>query len=325
MVIFVKCQAPGNSIPGAWHFCKIFILVFGFRLSLLFRGLVGHDIKDYMQKGNIDMPAIRRAKSFAFHLKDQSLIDDAAQLAFYFFMMFFPFLLFVVTLLRYVPLESSRFVQYVITQAPPTVGQLIEQNVTELSNQQQSGLFSLGIIITLFATSNSIHATIRSINKTYGVEETRSFFHIRGLTIVFALFALFIMIIQLTLPIFIVSIDEYVIQLYDIPRQSIFSWEVTLWVLTIASLYVISLILFRWAPNVSLTFRNVWIGALVTTFIIQIATWGLSFYVRNIGNFTFLHGSLSSVIILMIWFYLIGFSLLFGGHVNAFFHKKIQQ
>ncbi|UCZ53828.1 YihY/virulence factor BrkB family protein [Bacillus shivajii] len=267
------------------------------------------------------MSVISQGKDLFLRLRINHLIDDAAQLAFYFFMMFFPFLLFAVTFIRYLPLESTRFVQYVISHAPPNVGPLIERNLTELTIDKRGGLFSLGIVITLIATSNSIHATIRSLNKTYAVDETRSFFLVRGLSIVFSLFALLVIIVQLTLPIFIVMIDEYVVALYDIPRDSMFSWEISLWFLSLASLYVIFLILFRWAPNLPLRFRDVWIGALVSTVIIQLATWGLTFYVRYIGNFTFLHGSLSSVIILMLWFYLIGLGLLLGGQVNAFFKK----
>ncbi|MBU8909511.1 YihY/virulence factor BrkB family protein, partial [Desertibacillus haloalkaliphilus] len=77
------------------------------------------------------------------------------------------------------------------------------------------------------------------------------------------------------------------------------------------------MIVYSIAPNVKLTFKQVIIGAVSATVCWQVISALFATYISNFGNFTATYGSLGGVIILMLWFFLTGVSLVIGGQINA--------
>src|SRR5690625_649919 len=100
----------------------------------------------------------------------------SAQLAYFFLLSLFPFLLFLVTLLGFLPIEADGVMELLETYLPQEVVVLIETNLTQLVTNQSGGLLSISIIGTLWSASNGFNAIAKSFNKAYNVEEKRSFF-----------------------------------------------------------------------------------------------------------------------------------------------------
>ncbi|PYZ96593.1 ribonuclease [Alteribacter lacisalsi] len=259
---------------------------------------------------------------FVNQVKEGHVFDLSAQLAFYFLLMFVPFLLVGLALLSFFPIDGQLLLQYVSAVTPGEVDTIIERNEEMLLDVRHGGFLSFGLIVAVFATSNSLHATIRALNLAHEAEEERSFFHIRALSILFALLIIGAILVQLVLPFFIVTLDDYVARAFQIPGAALASWEWLVWAVSTATVFSVLALLYKLGPNVELTLKQVAPGALFATFGWQLSSFGLSFYVKNIASLNFLHGTLSSVIILMIWFYLVGFVLLTGGQINALQVKK---
>jgi len=85
------------------------------------------------------------------------------------------------------------------------------------------------------------------------------------------------------------------------------------------------MILYKIAPNIPLTFKQVIVGAVTATVGWQIISLAFSSYVSNFGNYTATYGSLGGVIILMLWFFLSGIILVIGGEINATLYQQKQQ
>ncbi|WP_096438987.1 YihY/virulence factor BrkB family protein [Alteribacter populi] len=254
---------------------------------------------------------------FFHQLKKGQVIDLSAQLAFYFLLMFVPFLLFGLALLSYFPIDGQMLLHLISAITPGEVDTIIEKNEEMLLGQRRSGFLSFGIVLAIFATTNSLHSTIRALNLAHGKEEERSFLKIRLLSLFLAILLIIAVIIQLVLPFFIVTLDGFIALLFDIPTIVIKSWEWVVWTVSTATVFGVLVFLYKVGPNLDLTVRQVIPGAVFTTLGWQISSFGLSFYINHFANLSIMHGTLSGVIILIIWFYLVGFVLLTGGQINA--------
>src|SRR5699024_9616520 len=100
------------------------------------------------------------------------------------------------------------------------------------------------------------------------------------------------------------------------------SWDLIRFSASSITFFVAFLILYKFAPNKKIQLKYVVWGALFTTILWQIASLGFSFYVNTLGNYSATYGSLGTVIILMIWFYLSGIIINTGGVINAYVLDK---
>src|SRR5690625_2427507 len=126
----------------------------------------------------------------------------SAQLAYFFLLSLFPFLLFLVTLLGYLPIDNRAVIDIIGTYLPADVVQMIDSNLTHLVSNRSGGLLSIGIIGTIWSASNGINAITKSFNRAYQVEENRSFISARIIAIGLTLGMVMVIAIALLLPVF---------------------------------------------------------------------------------------------------------------------------
>ncbi|NBJ70141.1 MULTISPECIES: YihY/virulence factor BrkB family protein [Clostridia] len=253
---------------------------------------------------------------------DIDLFGLAAQLAFFFLLSLFPFLLFLVTLVGYLPMDELAVLDIISSYAPPQIVELISTNVTNLISQRNGGLLSFGIIATLWAASNGVNALMRGFNYAYEVDENRSFIISRLIAIVLTIAMMAIIIIALLLPIFGKLLGTYLFSFVGLSEGFISVWEALRWVVSSIVFFIVFLALYTLAPNKRIYLKNAAAGALFATIAWQLVSLGFSYYVSNIGNYSATYGSLGTVIALMIWFYLSGIIILTGGLINAVIRKN---
>lgn len=264
---------------------------------------------------------MEKAMDFGKQLFHRIMADDifglAAQLAYFFLLSLLPFLLFLLTLIGYFPIEEEAVINLISTYAPTQIGELINANVTLLINQQNGGLLSLSIIGTLWAASNGVRALMRAFNKAYEVEEDRSFITARFIAIILTIAMVAIICIAFLLPIFGRMIGIYLFSLISLSDNFITAWETLRWLISSVIFFIVFLALYKLAPNKKIYFKNAIWGALFATVFWQLVSLGFSYYVSTMGNYSATYGSLGAVIVLMIWFYISGIIIMIGGALNA--------
>lgn len=144
-----------------------------------------------------------------YRMMDDELFGMAAQLAYFFLLSLFPFLLFLLTLVGYFPIEDKQVIGILADYAPPQIMELINTNIDSLVNEQHGGLLSIGIIGTLWAASNAINALTRTLNKAYKVNEDRSFIVSRLIAMALTIAMVVVICVALLLPVFGRVIGEY--------------------------------------------------------------------------------------------------------------------
>ncbi|MFC3041236.1 YihY/virulence factor BrkB family protein [Virgibacillus xinjiangensis] len=255
-------------------------------------------------------------------MMEEDVFGLAAQLAYFFLLSLFPFLLFLLNLIGYLPVDMQSVIGMIGDYAPDQIMELINTNVTNLLNEYNGGLLSVGLIGTLWAASNAINALTRSFNRAYDVGENRSFFVSRLIAIVLTVAMVSVICIALLLPVFGRMIGVYIFSLFGLSEGFLAVWETLRYVISSVIFFIVFVSLYKLAPNKRIYFKNCIWGALFATFSWQLVSLGFSFYVNNMGNYSATYGSLGAVIVLMIWFYISGIIIMAGGFLNAALRKR---
>ncbi|MCJ0933336.1 YihY/virulence factor BrkB family protein [Virgibacillus halodenitrificans] len=250
-------------------------------------------------------------------MEETDVFGLAAQLAYFFLLSLFPFLLFVLTLVGYLPIGEISIIEFVGTYAPPQINELINTNITQLVNERNGSLLSFSIIGTLWSASNGVNAIMRGFNRAYEVDEDRSFITSRIIAIILTVAMVVIILTAFLLPIFGKMIGVYLFSFIGMSDGFITVWQAMRWIVSSVVFFIVFLALYKLAPNTRIYFKNAIWGAIFATVFWQLTSLGFSYYVSSIGNYSATYGSLGTVIVLMIWFYLSGIILMMGGVINA--------
>lgn len=203
--------------------------------------------------------------------------------------------------------------------------QLLPDNAAAIIQGQAEGVaqsppsaikfsFIVSLLVALFFASSAIRNLMDGMNVVYGENESR---HIVMKYLV-ALLLTFVLIIGLLVA--IVALVIVPIVLTFVGLGSTVDWLVSLarWPLLAALMIGALAIVYRFGPSRRQP-RWRWItpGAILATVLWLLASIGFSFYVSNFGSYNETYGSIGSVVILLLWFYLTAFSVLLGAELNA--------
>lgn len=269
------------------------------------------------QSGNFGFVEIAQ-RTYNKVLNDDCL-GRAAQLAYYFLFALFPFLLFLTTLLGYIPVpDLLDNIMLILARALPREAlALVQDNVHSLISQPNGGLLSFGIIAALWTSSSAITAITAGLNYAYCTEENRPWWKVRIsallLTIGFSLFA----IAATVLLIFGPQLGTWLAN--SVGLGDVFSvvWNIARWLIIVGCLIVALAILYYFAPDVQQKWRWITPGSVCAVIGWIIASLGFSYYVNNFSSYNKTYGSICTVIVLLTWMYVTGFFILVGGELNA--------
>jgi membrane protein len=264
--------------------------------------------------------------SFIKELIQRFLSDEvpglSAQLSYFFLLSLFPFLIFLITLVGYLPISQQEVLDIIEHFAPGQSAQLIENTLNQILNQRNGGLLSFGIIATLWSASNGINSIVRAFNKAYEVEESRSFIAARGMAIILTIAMVFVIIVALLLPVFGKEIGLMIASNLGYSLEFLTVWNTVRFLVSGIILFIVFIALYYFAPNKRLHFKDGLPGAMAATVGWIIVSLAFSYYVGNFANYSATYGSIGGIIVLMIWFYLTGMIIILGGELNALLYKR---
>ncbi|KAA0566828.1 YihY/virulence factor BrkB family protein [Bacillus sp. CH30_1T] len=257
------------------------------------------------------------SKSLFSNISANDVTGLAAQIAYYFLLSLFPLLIFIVTLLPYLPVEQGDILGLVRDFAPGETMSMIEETLQDIMSNRNSGLLSISIIATIWSASNGMNAIVKSLNRAYDVEETRSFIATRLMSILLTLAMILVFVVALLLPVFGKQIGLLLFSQFGFSEQFLTVWNGIRWAISPIILFIIFVGLYFFAPSKRIKCLSAFPGAIFATLGWVLASLAFSYYVGSFGNYSATYGSIGGIIVLMIWFYLTGIIIMIGGEINA--------
>jgi membrane protein len=250
-------------------------------------------------------------------VRTDDIFGRAAQLAYYFFLALFPFLIFVTaTLSIFGTADRGRAVLFRVFARflPPSAFQLISQTFNEILKASGPLKMSLGIVFSIVSASMGMSAVMDTLNAAYRVKESRSL--VKQYAVAVGLTCSVALLLILSLLMAVIG-DEI---LAELPEAHIFflAWRAAQWPLSFALLLFAFALTYNLAPDLK-DRKWQWItpGAIFGTSLLLAVSGGVRVYAHFVSNYTATYGSLGAVIILLLCFYLSGVAVLSGGVLNG--------
>ena len=254
---------------------------------------------------------------FIVKIRDDDIFALAAQLAYYLILSFFPFLIFLLTLVGFSNLDSMEVLGALRAILPTSAFELIYNVIIEVIEKQNTGLLGASLLLVVWSASSAFRAVIKGINKAYGLNENRSFIR-RAFIAIICTFALaFVIMLTLVMLVFGRLIGELLASYLPFPSVVYKVWNFLRYVLVVFMMILIFASIYRYTPSKRLMWREVLPGAISCTGGWLIVSLGFSFYINNFSNYSKIYGGLGAVIILITWLYLTSIILIVGGEVNS--------
>jgi membrane protein len=257
---------------------------------------------------------------------EDNIFDRAAVLSFYFQISLFPLLLFLTALLGLFAQYGSDLrrdlLSYLSTIAPRSASALIYTTLDEVTEGSSGGKLSFGFILALLTATNGMVAIIEALNAAYHVREARSWWKTRLVALVLTIALAVLIVTALVIVIGGEQVGFTIARAVGMGSAFMFAWAILQWPIVIAFVFWAFALVYYFAPNLrEQKLRWVLPGMIVGVALWFLVSFAFRFYLRYFNTYSAIYGSLGAVIILMLWFYLTGLSILVGGEVNSEFEK----
>lgn len=247
-----------------------------------------------------------------------ALSSRASAISFSFFMAIFPFLLFILNLIPFVPIQDFQADVFAFIDGilPPQTSVFFNGIIIDIMNNRRGGLLSVVFILSIFLTTNGVQAVFAGFENSYHVEVNRSFFKQYLVSFWVAIILAFLL---LTTVCGIVFFEFFVNVLFKnkIIEDTLFWISIVkrLFYLMMSVLSVGTLYYFGCTGNLKPTFFSV--GLLFTSLLLIGTTYLFGIYVEDFSQYNQLYGSIGALLILMVYIWLNANILLLGFELNA--------
>mgnify|MGYP005848722033 CR=1 FL=1 len=245
----------------------------------------------------------------------------ASAIAFSFFMALFPFALFILNLIPFIPLDNFQadFLKFVANGVPPNTYDAIEAIIKDILQTSHQGLLSSGFILSILLMTNGINAILGGFEMSTHITITRSFF--RQYFISLAISLVLSMVLLITVAAIVIA--EVMIQKINIRGYvadvSVIEWS--RYAFIILMILVTTSILYKFGAKETSKISFISYGAVFTTVLILVSSYVFGIYVTKFAKYNELYGSIGTLLVLMFYIWINCMVLLLGFELNATISK----
>lgn len=250
----------------------------------------------------------------------------AAQAAFFILMSFVPFLMLLLPLVTYVSITKDMVVEMIL-QVMPDAGDFRSflLSIIQEVYDKSTAVVPISAIFTLWSAGKGLQGLTNGVNAIYHVKETRNYVVTRIRSALYTLVFILAVIGSLILLVFGNSIQKLLTRY--IPALA----RVTAYIIgmrTAVSLVVLALIflmVYKFLPNRKTSFRSQVPGAVISAVAWSLFSLGFSVYLDYYDGFSNMYGSLTTIILILLWLYFCMYIVLIGAEINAYFEERLRR
>jgi membrane protein len=266
------------------------------------------------------LPLYTVATFFFQEIAREALLNKASSLSYNFLLAIFPGIIFLFTLIPYIPVENfqEQLLSFIALLLPDDAYTAIQSTVEDIVTKQNSGLLSFGFLAAIIFATNGIHSLMLAFNKSSLVVESRSWFKQRMV----AVFLSMMVVIALTVGMTILTVSGYIFSyLKDdlglLEGYWIHIATITRWLILIGIYFFTVSFLYKYGPSAARKWKLFSPGATLATILAILTMWGFAYYINHFNTYNKLYGSIGTLIVIMVWLYLNSLILLIGFELNA--------
>jgi membrane protein len=269
-----------------------------------FEKLPIYDVAEFFWRGIMKGTLTMRASAVAFNL----------------FLAIFPSVIFVFTLIPYIPIHhfQEHLLDVLQNFMPKNAYEVTRETIEDIVKHQRGGLLSVGFISALYFSTNGFNSLITAFNNTYHQIETRTGFQQRLISILLVIISTLMILIAIALMIG----SEY--SLHKIFHRGQLYYHLIQsgrWIIVSILFYCLISITFYLGPSGKLGWKFASAGSMLATILSLVTSIGFAYYVNHFGKYNKLYGSIGTLIVILVWIYFNALVVLIGFDLNASIFK----
>lgn len=263
---------------------------------------------------------------FVQQIKKVGLSERASSIAFNFLMAIPAAIIFLCTLLPYMPISKEITAQLLVLAnnfiRDRNTFLAVEKFLNDFLNTPRGGLLSLGFFLAVLYSSNAMLGIMRTFNKSLIKSSKRNFLESRWMAIKLTTLVIVLIILSLILSIIQGELFNRLLTWMDINHPVINSLINSFrYIVIVALIFYAIAFIYKYAPAVKKRWKLYSPGTILATFLTIATTFMFSFWVSKFGNYNKVYGSIGTILIIMLLTYINAFILLIGFELNASIHS----
>ena len=275
------------------------------------------------------MSLIKRPIKFVFDVIRNIVKDDigafSAYAAFFVTVSFIPFIMLLISMIKFFPLEESRVLGEVVSVFPKVARELVSSFITESYQKSGTALISIAAVTTLWSASIGVFSLVQGLNRVFCANETRNVIIVRFMSMIYTLFLMAILVLCLAVFVFGDTITGWL--------SAFIPWFFTItpviqsfrMIVGVAVLTLFFLIMYIIIPNRKTKLFTQLPGAIVGSVGWVGFSYIFSYYYENLANYSYVYGSLSILVFFMLWLFICIYILYIGAEVNKCLEDRAER
>lgn len=268
---------------------------------------------------------IKKVKAFSKKVSEDSLAAYAAQTTFFVLLSFFPFIMLLVMIASKFSLARTNVIFYLLDVAPEQFKSYILYIVDEIMFSDSNSFTVITALVSLWSAGKGIQALTYGLDKIYEVEQKKNFFITRLTSAVYTLIFMLLCLVIMVVHVFGKQIGTQIIE----RRPELANATILILSLKSAFTFVIIffflLLVYYQLPGRKGRVKHEVIGAALAALAWMLMTKMFSFYIQHISSVSRMYGSLTSIILIIIWLYIGMQIILYGAEINYQISNYIEE
>lgn len=265
---------------------------------------------------------IQWLKKFILKMQRDKISVYAAQSAYFIILSFFPFVMFLLTLLNYLPIETDTLITELVNVFPDSSSKVVTWILNDIISRSSTTLLSITILALLWTAGKGLMALTCGLNSVHEIEETRNYFALRIISTFYTILLAFMVISALIFLVFGNWLYLWIIEKFPI-LNDVAAFVIS--IRTFASLLILTSVFtlfYKMLPAVKVKLLQQIPGALFAAVGWLVFSYFFSIYINYAQNLSYMYGGLVGIIILMLWLYFCMNIIFIGAEINFILYRQ---
>ena len=270
-------------------------------------------------KGKLTIKKFVKEMYYRLMYDEISLLS--ANLSYYFILSLFPMLIVALALTPYFKIDQQFLLEKIQNFAPGDLGNYLFDMISEVLNNKNNTIITVGIVFTLWSASSGIYGIIIAFNNAFRVRDGRIWIVTKLISVVITALFLVGMFVVLALVVFGKQLTYLLFHKFNLDGGFYNLWSVLNYSFPILFTFIVFVFLYIMGPNLKLKAISILPGSIFATVSWTLISRLFGYYIDHFSSYIKTYGTIGAFMAFIIWLYITGYILIIGAEINAIFHN----
>ena len=249
--------------------------------------------------------------------------EFSAQCAYYVILSFIPFVILLLTLIQYTNIEQQQLFDIISKIIPSSMNEMVLGIVKEVYSKSV-GTVSISLIFTLLSADRGLFALIKGLHLIYNYSDNKrkSMLYLKLTSILKTIVFIILVTVGAVILVFGKPIISTIQEKFGIFENYTIISQIITQIIFILVAFVVFLCLYKFLPGHKITFKSQVPGAIFSSIALIIISFIFSRYLDIFKGFSITYGSLTALMLIMMWTYTCFYVIFLGAEINKFYNMK---